>query len=294
MRLGALEYIVVGFDHPDFKGAIADEIGRVIDAGIVRLVDAVVVRKDAAGNVAIVEVDNKDDPHFAAFEPLIRDAIALFTPEDRGAVRGGHADRHGGPGPALRASLDGADQGRHGGCRWRAPQPGHDRPRDGRGAEQGARGGACGRRIGRLNRTPGRRPAEAQHRGSHRCSRVEPCVAVPSSVPPSWVAPPITRASDVPRARPTRPPRMPRSPRCSSRRMSRPRPMRRPQPRGARSRRPARTARPAAPVRGALRRGVRRGEGEAAGLMVSAGRAGWTSYRTPAGRRRSAGSQRST
>ena len=76
MTLGALEYIVVGFDHPDFKGAIADEIGRVIDAGIVRLVDAVVVRKDAAGDVAIVEVDNKEDPHFAAFEPLIKDAIA--------------------------------------------------------------------------------------------------------------------------------------------------------------------------------------------------------------------------
>jgi uncharacterized membrane protein len=82
MTLGALESIVVGFDHPDFRGAIADEIGRVIDAGIVRLVDAVVVRKDAAGDVAIVEVDNKEDPHFAAFEPLIKDAIALFTPED--------------------------------------------------------------------------------------------------------------------------------------------------------------------------------------------------------------------
>jgi hypothetical protein len=36
MTLGALESIVVGFDHPDFRGAIADEIGRVIDAGIVR------------------------------------------------------------------------------------------------------------------------------------------------------------------------------------------------------------------------------------------------------------------
>jgi hypothetical protein len=82
MRLGALEYIVVGFDHPDFRGAIADEIGRVIDAGVVRLVDAVVVRKDAAGDVAIVEVDNKEDPHFAAFEPLIKDALPLFTPED--------------------------------------------------------------------------------------------------------------------------------------------------------------------------------------------------------------------
>jgi hypothetical protein len=82
MTLGALEYVVIGFDHPDFRGKIADEIARVIDAGIVRLIDAVVVRKDAVGDVAILEVDNKEDPHFAAFEPLIRDAMALFTPED--------------------------------------------------------------------------------------------------------------------------------------------------------------------------------------------------------------------
>ena len=40
------------------------------------------MRKDAEGDVAIVEVDNKEDPHFATFEPLIKDAIALFTPED--------------------------------------------------------------------------------------------------------------------------------------------------------------------------------------------------------------------
>jgi hypothetical protein len=82
MTLGALEYLVIGFDHPDFKGTIADEIGRVVDAGIVRLVDAVVIRKAATGDVAIVELDNKDDPLCAAFEPLVRDAIGLFTPDD--------------------------------------------------------------------------------------------------------------------------------------------------------------------------------------------------------------------
>ena len=82
MALGTLEYLVIGFNRPEFNGTIADEIGRVIDAGIVRLVDAAIVRKDVAGDVAIVEVDNKEDPHFAAFEPLIKDAIVLFTPED--------------------------------------------------------------------------------------------------------------------------------------------------------------------------------------------------------------------
>jgi len=82
MALGTLEYLVIGFHHPQFNGTIADEIQRVIDAGIVRLVDAAIVRKDVAGDVAIVEVDNKEDPHFKTFEPLIKDAIVLFTPDD--------------------------------------------------------------------------------------------------------------------------------------------------------------------------------------------------------------------
>jgi len=82
MALGTLEYLVIGFDHPKFDGTIVNEIQRVIDAGIVRLVDAVVVRKDVAGNASIVEVDNKQDPHFQTFAPLLRDAIVLFTPDD--------------------------------------------------------------------------------------------------------------------------------------------------------------------------------------------------------------------
>jgi uncharacterized membrane protein len=82
MTLGPLEYIVIGFDRPDFTGAIATEIEKVVEKRIIRLVDVVVAQKDVDGNVEIVEIDNVRDPKFASFAPLLEDRMGLLTPED--------------------------------------------------------------------------------------------------------------------------------------------------------------------------------------------------------------------
>ena len=82
MTLGPLEYIVIGFDRPDFTGRIATEIEKVVEKRIIRLVDVVVAQKDADGNVNVVEIDNVRDPKFASFAPLLEDRMGLLTPED--------------------------------------------------------------------------------------------------------------------------------------------------------------------------------------------------------------------
>ena len=82
MRLGPLEYTVIGFDRPTFDGSIADEIGKVVEKRIIRIVDIVFVEKDAAGDVQIVEIDNVRDPRFAKFAPLLKDNMGFLPPED--------------------------------------------------------------------------------------------------------------------------------------------------------------------------------------------------------------------
>ncbi len=82
MTLGPLEYLVVGFTGTRFDGSIAREIEKVVANGTIRLVDVVFVGKDAAGNAVILELDNKEDPRFAAFAELLGDRMALLTPED--------------------------------------------------------------------------------------------------------------------------------------------------------------------------------------------------------------------
>jgi uncharacterized membrane protein len=82
MTLGPLEYTVIGFEGNNFTGRIADEIQRVVESGVIRLVDLVFVTKDTAGDVAVVEVDNKEDARFASFTPMMSDLMGLLTPED--------------------------------------------------------------------------------------------------------------------------------------------------------------------------------------------------------------------
>jgi hypothetical protein len=82
VTLGPLEYVVVGFEGNHFDGSIAHEIAKVVENKTIRLVDVVFLMKDTAGDVAIVEIDNKDDPRFASFAPLLGDSVGLFTPED--------------------------------------------------------------------------------------------------------------------------------------------------------------------------------------------------------------------
>ena len=82
MTLGPLEYTVIGFRKGTFDGSIAREIGKVVDSGIIRIVDILMIDVDAQGNTAVIEIDAKDDPAFESFAPLLANRMGLFTPED--------------------------------------------------------------------------------------------------------------------------------------------------------------------------------------------------------------------
>ena len=82
MTVGPLEYVVIGFPDLNVDGTVAAEIETVVRAGTIRIVDLVALAKDADGDVAIVELDAKDDPRYAGFAPLLTNRMGLFTPED--------------------------------------------------------------------------------------------------------------------------------------------------------------------------------------------------------------------
>jgi len=82
MTLGPLEYTVIGFDGNRFNGEIIKEIEKVVDAGIIALVDVVFITKDIDGEAAVIEIDAKEDPRFAGFAGLMDGLMGLLTPED--------------------------------------------------------------------------------------------------------------------------------------------------------------------------------------------------------------------
>jgi len=86
MTLGPLEYVVIGFPNLVIDGSVANEIATVVEAGTIRIVDLVAIAKDADGDVAILELDAKDDPRYAGFAPLLTNRVGLFTAEDLATI----------------------------------------------------------------------------------------------------------------------------------------------------------------------------------------------------------------
>jgi uncharacterized membrane protein len=82
MTLGPLEYTVIGFEGNRFNGEIAREIEKVVESGVISIVDLVFITKDIDGDVKAVELDNMDDPRFAGFAPMLEGLNGLLTDED--------------------------------------------------------------------------------------------------------------------------------------------------------------------------------------------------------------------
>ena len=51
-------------------------------SGVIALVDVVFITKDIDGNATALELDNKDDPRFAGFTPMLAGLSGLMTQED--------------------------------------------------------------------------------------------------------------------------------------------------------------------------------------------------------------------
>ena len=86
MSIGPLELIVVGFDHPEFDGSVAAELVKVVEDGVIHIVDLAVIYKDAAGKVTFVEMADLSDEQVAPVAIILESLMGLLTEEDVLAV----------------------------------------------------------------------------------------------------------------------------------------------------------------------------------------------------------------
>jgi uncharacterized membrane protein len=77
MAIGPVQLLVVGFSHPDFQGEIRKELDRLRDNDLVRVIDALAVRKDADGNVDILHESQLSDDEQQAFGAIVGGLIGL-------------------------------------------------------------------------------------------------------------------------------------------------------------------------------------------------------------------------
>ncbi|MBO0683605.1 MAG: hypothetical protein J2P45_10645 [Candidatus Dormibacteraeota bacterium] len=75
--MGPVQIIVVGFDQPRFRGEALEELRRLRDHDIVRLVDMLAVTKDAEGNVRVLEAGELPEQVAGEFGEVTRSLIGF-------------------------------------------------------------------------------------------------------------------------------------------------------------------------------------------------------------------------
>jgi len=89
MALGPVQLLAVGFDEPNFTGAIMDEVKRLRDHDIVRLIDVLIVAKDDDGHITQIELADK--PELREYGALAGALLGLGAAGEEGAIVGAEA-----------------------------------------------------------------------------------------------------------------------------------------------------------------------------------------------------------
>ena len=82
MPLGPIDFIVLEFPGNKFKGEILPSIFDLVEQGIVRVIDLVMILKDEDGSVVVRELQELDAEHMAIFDPLKVEVSQMITDSD--------------------------------------------------------------------------------------------------------------------------------------------------------------------------------------------------------------------
>ena len=104
MAIGPVQLIVLGFQSPQFHGEIIAELERLRDSDTVRVIDALAVHKDAAGEIEVAHLSNLTHDEAREIGSAVGALIGLGIEGDKGFVAGARGRRRGRRGRPLRCS----------------------------------------------------------------------------------------------------------------------------------------------------------------------------------------------
>ena len=88
MTIGPVQLLVLGFSRPDFHGEIREELQRLKDNDLVRVIDALAVQKDAQGTVSELHQSQLTDEQAAEFGALVGALIGFGAAGEQGMEAG--------------------------------------------------------------------------------------------------------------------------------------------------------------------------------------------------------------
>jgi flagellar motor switch protein FliM len=82
MTYGPVDFVALEFKGNQFKGEIFPEIMKLVNNGVVRVIDMIVVKKDADGTVTHQEIQETDKNVLAVFDPIKAEINGMIQVED--------------------------------------------------------------------------------------------------------------------------------------------------------------------------------------------------------------------
>ena len=80
MSIGPVEYVIIGFPDNQFTGRIAPELLKLVDGGLIKIIDLTFISKDVEASVTVVEFDAVEE--LAAYAGLDAEVGGILTDED--------------------------------------------------------------------------------------------------------------------------------------------------------------------------------------------------------------------
>lgn len=81
-ELGPIDYIVVEFPGSQFDGSIASAIDDLVDRGLIRVLDLLLVVKDEAGGLEVIEISDLADESLSALRRYESELAMLLSESD--------------------------------------------------------------------------------------------------------------------------------------------------------------------------------------------------------------------
>ena len=88
MAIGPVQLIVLGFDHPNFKGEVIEELERLRESDTIRVIDSLAVYKDADGELEVEHLSNLTRDEAIELGSKIGALIGLGIEGEEGAEAG--------------------------------------------------------------------------------------------------------------------------------------------------------------------------------------------------------------
>ena len=88
MTIGPVQLLVLGFSHPQFEGEIIKELERLRESDTIKVIDAIAVYKDSAGDLEIAALTTLSDGEAEEFGATIGALVGMGFDGEDGAEAG--------------------------------------------------------------------------------------------------------------------------------------------------------------------------------------------------------------